>query len=161
MNAAILHFVSDPNYAVLLLVSGIFLIYAEFNRPGTVLLGCAGALSILFAVDGFLHTELRQSALCEIALGTALLAFGFWFPLRGVTASTSAASLAYGFAHLVVAPPISPVLALASSIVFCVVTSWLVRTALRARRNKSIYSRFEAYPRVPTVQPFSPARRVD
>jgi membrane-bound ClpP family serine protease len=158
MNAALLAFVTNPNHAILLLLAGILLIYAEFNRPGTIVLGCIGALSILFGVDGFFHLEVRPSALWEIALGLAILALGIWFPVRGVTPSAACAILAFGLTHVAV-PPISPIVALGSSVVFCSVTYWLARVALRARLNKTIYSRFEPYPSIPPVQPsVSPAR---
>ena len=49
-NAALLLFVANPDHAVLLLLCGILFIYAEFNKPGTVILGCFGALLTMFAL---------------------------------------------------------------------------------------------------------------
>ncbi len=158
MNAALLVFLTNPDYALLLLLVGILLIYAEFNRPGTIILGCIGALSILFAIDGFLHMETHPPALWEIALGLTILAAGIWLPLRGVVPGAACAVLAFGLTHVVV-PPISAVVAAGSSVIFCSVTYWLGRVAMRARLNKTIYTRFEPYPSLPPVQPSVPPAR--
>jgi membrane-bound ClpP family serine protease len=158
MSAALLTFLANPDHAILLLLGGLLLLYAEFNRPGTIVLGCMGALSILFAIDGLLHLELYPFGLWEFALGLAILAAGIWFPLRGATPSAACAVLAFGLARFVI-PPVSTWVAIGCSVVFCSVTHWLARVALRARLNKSIYTRFEPYPSMPAVQPSVPPAR--
>jgi membrane-bound serine protease (ClpP class) len=158
MNAALLAFLANPEHALLLLLAGILFIYAEFNRPGTIVPGCIGALSILFAMYGLLHLEVRRSGFGEIAFGLAILAAGIRFPLRGAIPGVACAVLAFGLTRVVI-PPVSPIVALGSSAVFCSVTYWLARVAVRARLNKTIYTRFEPYPSIPPVQRSVPPAR--
>jgi len=128
---------ANPNWAAGLILLGILLIYAEFNRPGTVALGCGGALAVMLGMWGLGHATLAAAGLALVVAGVALIAVGCAFPLRGLVSIAGAALLAYGLARLTI-PPVHMATALAVAVIFSVVTTWLGRVAMLARRKKQV-----------------------
>jgi membrane-bound serine protease (ClpP class) len=137
-NAALLVFVANPDHAILLLLCGILFIYAEFNKPGTVILGCFGASLMMSALYGLNNLPLSTPAVLVTLAGVALVGLGCRFPLRGAVAVAGTLCLIFGLLNLVVTPQIHPVVAIIAAIIFSGVTTWLVRIALLARQNKSL-----------------------
>jgi membrane-bound ClpP family serine protease len=113
---------------------GIFLLYAEFNRPGTILFGCFGILSLTLGLDGLIHLPLAAAALAAILASLPLLALGVYFPRFNLWTTLSGMLLGIGLARLT--PGVDAVVAWAAAILFTAITTWLLRVALRARRNK-------------------------
>ena len=138
MNSNLLTFVADPNHAILLLLCGILFLYAEFNKPGTVVLGCLGALFVMYALYGLDHVPIRPSAVVLLAMSLGLLALGLRSPFRNLPAIAATPCLIIGIWKLVIAPPVHPVVAIVCGAIFSTVTTWLLRIALLARRNKSL-----------------------
>jgi len=142
MSATLLAFVSNPDHAVLLLLCGIMLLYVEFNRPGTVILGCLGALSLMYALYGLCQLPLRPFAVLLAAAGVGCILLGCWLPRGGVGAIASGIggtlALIFGLLRLVVDPPVHPAVGIAAALIFSGITTWLVRIALLARHNKSL-----------------------
>ena len=138
-HAALLTNLANPNYAVVLLLAGILLIYAEFNRPGTVVVGCLGALFAMLALFGLGQLPLRGSALAMLAAGIALLVLALWFPLRRATLIAADFCLLLGLARLVVKPEVNFYIAVAAGSIFSEVTHRLLTIALLARRKKRVH----------------------
>jgi len=138
-NAALLVFVDNPDHAILLLLCGILFIYAEFNKPGTVVLGCFGALLMMFALYGLSLLPIRPAAVAVALAGVILVGLGCRFRTVGWIADVAGTlCIALGLVNLVVSPPVHFVVAIVTAAIFSFVTSWLVRIALLARQNKSL-----------------------
>ena len=52
-------YLADPNVAIPVILAGIFLIYAECNRPGTIFLGCSGTLAVMLGIYGLALPPIR------------------------------------------------------------------------------------------------------
>lgn len=161
-NAALLQFVANPDHAILLLLCGILFLYAEFNKPGTVLLGSFGALLMMFAIYGLTHLPLNPPALLPTLAGIALVALGCRFAFFGLTLVAATACLAFGLANLFLAPRLHGVVAIAAATIFTGVTTWLVRIALAARQNKILVGPQALVGNIATVTaPLTPSGQVE
>ena len=156
-----MHWLTKPDLALVLLLVGIFLLYFEFNRPGTVMFAVLGMLSGMFGLYGLSRHTVSHASLVLALFGLALILLELRAPSRNFFAVLGTLILAYGLATLMPPPVrIDFVTALATSIVFSSVTLSLGRIALRARRNKRL-STPQVQPRKPTLASAAPARRVD
>ena len=137
-NAALLLFVANPDHAVLLLLCGILFIYAEFNKPGTVVLGCFGALLTMFALYGLSQLQIRPASVGVALVGVALVGLGCRYQTLGRIADVAGTlCITFGLIYLAT-PPVHFVVAVVCAAIFSFVTGWLVRIALLARQNKSL-----------------------
>jgi membrane-bound serine protease (ClpP class) len=131
---------TNPDVAILLLLCGIFLIYAEFNAPGTIVPGSLGALLVLLALFGLNLLPVRHTAVALLCAGLVLMLAEFKVPSHGILAFTGVVALTIGLATLVDAPiaelRVHLGVAIASGIGFGAISLWLGWIALRARRNK-------------------------
>lgn len=141
---AVLHAsaLTPADLGLLLLLAGILLLYAEFNRPGTILLGACGALAMMLGVARLLPLTFSLAA-AVLGLGAvALLLLEIRSPWRGlhkagVTIATVTLILALRF--LVVRNAgVHWVVASATGALFSVVTYTLGRIALLAAENKRL-----------------------
>jgi membrane-bound serine protease (ClpP class) len=133
------HFLANPDFAVLLVLAGILLLYLEFNRPGSVIFACLGTLSAVLGFYGLALHPLSHTAIAGGIVGLALILLELRSPFHNLLAVLGTGILAYALAALMPPPVrIDAPTALAVSIVFTVVTLWLGRIALQARRNKRI-----------------------
>jgi len=132
----------DPNLAVLILVLGGLLIYLEFNSPGTIIPGALGTLFLLTALFALNMLPIRYTALMLLIAAFTLLVLEAKFPSHGVLAATGIVALVFGTLTLVEGPipemRVQISTAVACGIAFGLITVFLVRIAIRARRNKVI-----------------------
>jgi len=130
----------DPNIAVLLGILGALLIYLEFNSPGTIVPGALGTLMVLLAIFGLNLLPIRYTAVMLLIAAMVLLMLEAKFGGHGALAIAGIVCLAFGLLTLIAAPvpelAINPWLAIAVSAAFGLITVFLVRLALRARRMK-------------------------
>ncbi len=130
----------DPNLAVLLLVGGVLLVYLEFNAPGTIIPGALGTLSIMTALFALNLLPLRYTAIMLLIAALILLLLEVKVPSHGVLALTGITCLVVGLLTLVAGPvpelQVRVATALGVGTGFGLITVLLVRTALRARKNK-------------------------
>jgi membrane-bound serine protease (ClpP class) len=130
----------NPNIALLMLVGGALLIYLEFNTPGTIVPGALGTLMVLLAIFGLNLLPIRYTAVLLLAAALALLLLEAKFGGHGVLAGAGIICLAFGLLTLVAAPipelAVLPSVAIAIAVAFGAITAFLVRLAVRARRNK-------------------------
>lgn len=138
----VLGWLVNPNLALLLLLGGALLIYLEFNTPGTVVPGALGTVMVLLAVFALNLLPIRFTALLLLAAALALLLLEAKFGGHGVLAAAGILCLAFGTLTLVAAPipelSVSPWVAFGVSAAFGIITVFLVRIAVRARRRKTL-----------------------
>jgi membrane-bound serine protease (ClpP class) len=131
----------NPNIAVLLLVAGALLIYLEFNTPGTIVPGALGTLMVLLAIFGLNLLPIRYTAVLLLVAAVVLIMLEAKFGGHGALAIAGIVCLTFGTLTLVAAPVpelrISPLVAIAVGAGFGGITVFLVRLAIRARRNKA------------------------
>ena len=136
----ILSSLTDPNLAVLLLVAGVLLIYLEFNAPGTIIPGALGTLFLLTALFALNLLPLRYTAVMLLVAALGLMLLEIKVPSHGVLAFAGIAALVTGLLTLVAGPipemQVRIATALGVGVGFGLITVFLVRIALRARRNK-------------------------
>lgn len=132
----------DPNLAVLILVLGGLLIYLEFNSPGTIIPGALGTLLLLTALFALNMLPVRYTAVMLLIAAFTLLVLEAKFPSHGVLAATGILALVFGTLTLVEGPipemRVHISTAVACGVAFGLITVFLVRIAIRARRNKVI-----------------------
>jgi membrane-bound serine protease (ClpP class) len=131
----------NPNIAMLLLVGGALLIYLEFNAPGTIVPGALGTLMVLLAIFGLNLLPIRYTAVLLLVAALVLLLLEAKFGGHGVLAAAGIVCLTFGTLTLVAAPVpelgISLPVAIGVSTGFGLITVYLVRLAVRARRMKT------------------------
>ena len=131
---------TDPNLAVLLLIAGFLLIYLEANMPGTIIPGALGATLVLLAIFGLGLLPVRHTAIGLLLAALLLLIAELKVPSHGVLAGTGILALMFGFATLVDGPidelQVHGSTAIACGLGFGLISFFLARLALRARRNK-------------------------
>lgn len=137
----VLGWLVNPNIALLLLVGGALLIYLEFNTPGTIVPGALGTLMVLLAIFALNLLPIRYTAVMLLIAAIALLVLEAKFGGHGALAIAGIVCLTLGTLTLVAAPVpelgVNPWVAIAISAAFGGITVFLVRLAVRARRNKA------------------------
>jgi membrane-bound serine protease (ClpP class) len=130
----------DPNLAVLILVLGGLLIYLEFNSPGTIVPGALGTLLLFTALFALNLLPVHYTAVMLLIASFALLLLEAKFPSHGVLAAVGIVALIFGTLTLVDGPipelQVQLATAIACGVAFGLITVFLVRIAIRARRNK-------------------------
>jgi membrane-bound serine protease (ClpP class) len=137
----ILDRLTDPNLAVLVLVVGALLIYVEFNAPGTIIPGTLGTIMVLLALFALNLLPVRYTSVMLLAAAFVLLILEAKFASHGVLAAAGIVSLVVGALTLVDAPipelRVHLATALATGLAFGLITLFLLRLALKARRSKT------------------------
>jgi membrane-bound serine protease (ClpP class) len=136
----ILDRLTDPNLAVLVLMVGGLLIYVEFNTPGTIIPGTLGTILVLLAVFGLNLLPVRYTSVMLLVAAFALLILEAHFASHGVLAAAGILCLVIGALTLVDGPipelRVHLATALSAGLAFGLITVFLLRLALRARRSK-------------------------
>jgi membrane-bound serine protease (ClpP class) len=137
----ILDRLTDPNLAVLVLMVGGLLIYVEFNTPGTIIPGALGTILVLLALFGLNLLPVRYTSVMLLMAAFVLLILEAHFASHGVLATAGIISLVTGALTLVDGPipelRVHLATALSAGLAFGLITVFLLRLALRARRSKS------------------------
>jgi len=138
----LLDWLINPNIALMLLVGGALLIYLEFNTPGTIVPGALGALMVLLGVFALNLLPIRYTAVMLLVAAVILLVLEAKFGGHGALAIAGTLSLVLGMMTLVASPipqlDVHPWLALSIGIAFGLITVFLLRLAVRARRRKTL-----------------------
>jgi membrane-bound serine protease (ClpP class) len=137
----ILDRLTDPNLAVLVLVIGALLIYVEFNTPGTIIPGTLGTILVLLAIFSLNLLPVRYTSVMLLVAAFVLLILEAKFATHGVLAAAGILSLVIGSLTLVDAPipelRVHLATALSTGLAFGLITVFLLRLAIQARRSKS------------------------
>ena len=140
LREAILDRLTDPNLAVLVLVVGGLLIYLEFNTPGTIVPGTLGTVLVLLALFSLNLLPVRYTSVMLLVAAFLLLILEAKFATHGVLAAAGIVSLVVGCLTLVDGPipelRVHIATALSTGLGFGLITAFLLRLALRARRSK-------------------------
>jgi len=138
----ILSAIADPNIALLLLVVGALGIYAEFSSPGLVLPGVLGAISVLLGLAALAMFPIGWLGASLVILGLAFFVLEAKFATHGILTAGGAIALLLGAMLLIdTSDPALRIrfsMALAVTIPFALITSFLLSIAVRARRNKVV-----------------------
>lgn len=130
----------DPNLAVLILITGGLLIYLEFNTPGTIIPGALGTLLVVLALFALNLLPIRYTSLMLLAAAFVLLLLEVKFASHGVLAIAGVICLVFSLLTLVAGPipemRVSIATAVCAGVAFGAITVFLVRIAIRARKNK-------------------------
>ena len=133
---------TNPNLAVLFLIAGCLLIYLEFNVPGTIVPGALGTLLVCISLFSLNLLPVRYTAVALIIGALALLILEAKFASHGVLATAGTIALVFGLLTLVDGPipelRVHAGTAIAAGLAFGLITLFLVRIAIRARKNKSV-----------------------
>jgi len=130
--------VADPNLAFILLVIGGLLLYVEFNTPGMVAPGAAGAILVLVALLALSVLPIRGAAVGLLVLAVALFIIEAKAGAHGVLATGGAIAMLFGALLLVEGPPEMRIhfsTALAVTLPFALITVFLVSLVVRAQRR--------------------------
>ncbi len=130
--------VADPNLAFILLVVGGLLIYVEFNVPGMVAPGAAGAILVLVALLALSVLPIRGAAVGLLVLAVALFIIEAKIGAHGVLATGGAVAMLFGALLLVEGPPEMRIhfsTAISVTLPFALITVFLVSLVVRSRRR--------------------------
>ncbi|PYX88036.1 MAG: serine protease, partial [Acidobacteria bacterium] len=115
-------------------------LYAEFNHPGAVVPGVVGVVFVLLAIFAFNLLPTRFAALVLILGAFVLFGLEIKFATHGALGLGGVVIMVIGALLLVDGPipemRVKLATALAVSIPFALITTFLMTVALRARRNK-------------------------
>jgi membrane-bound serine protease (ClpP class) len=132
----------NPDLAVLMLVLGGLLIYLEFNVPGTIVPGALGTLLIVMSLFALNLLPVHYTAVMLLVAAVVLMLLDLKFGGHGILAGAGIVCLVLGMMTLVAGPVpemrVHPATAIAAGVGFGLITVFLLRLAVRARRNKSL-----------------------
>ena len=138
----VLDWLMDPNLAVLILVLGSLLIYIEFTAPGTIIPGALGTLLVLLSLFALNLLPLHYASGLLLIAAFALMLLEAKFTSHGVLGFAGIICLVFGVLTLVDGPipemRVRVATAIATGVGFGLITFFLVRIALIARRNKTV-----------------------
>lgn len=132
----------NPDLAILMLVLGALLIYLEFNVPGTIVPGALGTLLVVLSLFALNLLPVRDTAVLLLLAAIVLMVLDLKFAGHGVLSGAGIVSLVLGMMTLVDGPVpelrVHPGMAIAVGLGFGLITIFLLRLAIRARRSKSV-----------------------
>lgn len=133
--------VADPNLAFIILVLGGLLLYVEFNTPGMVAPGAAGAILVLVGLLALSVLPIRGAAVGLLVLALALFIIEAKAGAHGVLATGGAIAMLFGALLLVEGPPEMRIhfsTAISVTLPFALITVFLVSLVVRARRRPAV-----------------------
>jgi membrane-bound ClpP family serine protease len=131
----------SPNAAVVLLTLGLFLIYYELNRPGSILPGALGLLATLLSIASLAPHGFDLPGTTLVLSAVALLTVDLLRPTSILIATAATVALIFGLRNLIsynCCVHISMPVALGCGFLLGAGTSVLTRLARRARVNKGL-----------------------
>ena len=130
--------ITDPSFALILMMLGIYGLMFEFGHPGYVFPGVTGAVCLLVALYAFHMLPINYAGLALIAVGIAFLVGEAYFPSYGSLGVGGVIAFAAGALMLVDTDgggaTISWSLAVSLTLITAALVLVVVRLAVRARR---------------------------
>jgi membrane-bound serine protease (ClpP class) len=134
--------IADPNIALILIVLGALGIYIEFNTPGVIAPGVAGAICILLGLSALSVLPINWTGVGLLVLAFTLFALEAKFVSHGVLTIGGAVAMVLGAVLLVDSPlpelRIRWSVAIALALPFALITSLLLTLVVQARANKVV-----------------------
>jgi membrane-bound serine protease (ClpP class) len=138
----ILMAVSDPNVALVLLVIGALLIYAEFVHPGFYVAGATGAVMLLLGLSALSVLPINWLGAALLILALVMFVLEAKFVTHGVLTAGGATCMILGAVMLIDSPfpelRIHLSTAISVALPFALITAFLLSLAVRARANKVV-----------------------
>ena len=155
----------SPDLAILMLVLGALLIYLEFNVPGTIVPGALGTLLVLLSLFALNLLPVHYTAVLLLLAAAVLMLLEVKVASHGVLAAAGIVCLVLGMLTLVDGPVpelrVHAATAIAAGVGFGSITVFLIRLAVRARRNKVLTGADALLGQVAVVvTPLAPAGQV-
>jgi membrane-bound serine protease (ClpP class) len=142
MKERILSYIMDPNITLIILMIGALCLYVEFNHPGAVVPGTIGVIFIMLAAFAMHLLPIRYAALAMILVAFLLFAAEAKFVSHGILTAGGIVLLTLGGLLLVDGPipemRVRFLTAVAVAVPLGIITAFLMRIAVRARRNKIV-----------------------
>jgi membrane-bound serine protease (ClpP class) len=104
---SLFHFLGDPNVAFLLVMAGMLGLYLEFNQPGMILPGVAGAVCLLLAGIALQILPFSWVGLLMLFLGVSLVAAELFVPAYGLLVVAGLVCMLLGGTMVFDAPDVS------------------------------------------------------
>ena len=141
--APIMQALADPTLAYVLFVVGCCALLVELSHPGALIPGISGALCLLLALTGFALLPVNWLCLPVIVAALGLFALDVKLTAHGGLTVAGLAAFAAGSLLLYAVPgnttvAISLPLLIALMVIGAVLTTFLVRAAVRVRRVPSL-----------------------
>jgi membrane-bound serine protease (ClpP class) len=134
--------IADPNIALILIVLGALGIYIEFNTPGVIAPGVAGAICILLGLSALSVLPINWTGVGLLVLAFTLFALEAKFVSHGVLTIGGAVAMVLGAVLLIDSPlpelRIRWSVAVALALPFALITSLLLTLVVQARANKVV-----------------------
>jgi membrane-bound serine protease (ClpP class) len=134
--------IADPNIALLLLFIGALGIYAEFSSPGLIAPGVFGAMLVLLGLAALSLFPIDWLGAALIILALILFVLEAKFGTHGILTAGGALSMLFGTLMLVDTnvPDLRVRFgtAIALTVPFALISTFLFSIAIRARRNKVV-----------------------
>lgn len=134
--------IADPNIALVLLVLGALAIYVEFQAPGLIVPGVAGAILVLLGLAALSVLPINWLGAALLLLAFTLFALEVKFATHGILGVGGAVAMLLGSVMLIDSPlpelRIHWSTAIALTLPFSAITMFLLTLAVRARRNKVV-----------------------
>jgi membrane-bound serine protease (ClpP class) len=138
----ILHAVTDPSVAYLLLVLGFWAIVFEISQPGLGITGFAGAVSLILAFYALAVLPVNLAALLLVVLGLILFTIDVF--TAGLGVFTIGGALSLGVGSFLLFAGVSPVIEVSPWLIGIVIVAsvlffgFAMTVAMRARRRPPI-----------------------
>ena len=91
-----LRLISDPQWAYLLFMGSLGLLYFEVTHPGTFIPGILGAMGLVFSLISFHQLEVQWGGLLLLLLGLLLLIGEIWITSFGILAIGGLVAMSLG-----------------------------------------------------------------
>ena len=134
--------VADPNIALILIVLGALGIYIEFNAPGLIFPGVAGAIAALLGLSALSVLPINWAGVALLVLAFTLFALEAKFTSHGILGLGGAVAMVLGAVLLIDSPlpelRIRWSVAIALAVPFAIITTLLLTLVVRARANKVV-----------------------
>jgi membrane-bound serine protease (ClpP class) len=140
----LLHAISDPTIAYLLLSLGTLALIYELSNPGAILPGVAGGLCLLLALYALGTLPVNLAGLLLLALAFGLLVLDVFAPTHGVLTAGAIAAFVLGSAILINTPEGAPFLSIAPAAIVLVTAALvaffglIVGSVARSQRRRAI-----------------------
>ena len=122
----------DPNRALLGVLLGVLLIYRECLRPGSVIPGIGGGVLLVVGLHSLSDQTVAPDVRLHLAMTAGLLVLQAWKTWAWIPGLLACITLTISALH----QGFSPVYA-AATVPVMAVTAFFMRTAVRARLNKT------------------------
>lgn len=134
--------ISDPNFALLLGLAGLLLLYVEFSNPGMIAPGVIGTLCVLLSLIGFSLLPINFVGVLLLMLALGLFIAEIKVQGFGILGMGGIVSMLIGTLILVDAPQpelrITPLIAVSVVIPFGLIIMLLVRLTYRSLKRKVV-----------------------